>query len=202
MKAGPSRSTAALGTIPKPGWPRTAGKLENGWSSRTTTVAGSGVSTPARPVAVPAVWKAAKPVTPSSWATNGESEPFRAIRSKVNLTSVDVTGLPSSKRAPGGRWNVKAVWAGSASNERASPGAGWSSPASRTSVSKSWSTTITAFGSRASAGSRLGRPTTPTWSTPPTDPAADVFRLDRTAATTARAAPAARTTTRTMPRTG
>ena len=78
-------------------------------------MAASGVSMPARPDAVPAVWKAAKPLIASSWATSGESEPLRAMRSSVNFTSVAVIGLSSSKWMPGARWKVKTVWAGLAS---------------------------------------------------------------------------------------
>jgi hypothetical protein len=70
---------------------------------------------PARPAAVPAVWYAANPLIASSWATSGESEPLRAMRSRVNFTSAALIGVSSSKRAPGARWKVKNFWSGSAS---------------------------------------------------------------------------------------
>jgi hypothetical protein len=84
------------------------------------------------------------------------------MRSSVNFTSADVMALLSSNLTLGFRWKVKTVCSGLASNVRANAGAGWSWPRLRTRVSNNWSTTITALGSRASRGSRLGRPTTPT----------------------------------------
>src|SRR5207248_8238869 len=92
LKSSPLRSTTALGTIPKPGWPSTDGNDENGLSRWMTTVAGPGVSMPDSPGAEPSLWKAANPDTSSSWASSGDVESLRATRSSVYLTSVAVMG--------------------------------------------------------------------------------------------------------------